>query len=98
MQGRDVLRHPSDQVNILWGLYAMCGMAALLCVEVARPRGEERFTVDERVAFANGGTAVLRDISVSGARLAIDDPPPELTFSWCGVSDVTGRLVRRGPG
>ena len=76
----------------------MCGMATLLCVEVARPRREQRFVVHEPVTLAIGGTALLSDISVSGARFAIDDPPSELTFSWRGVSDVSGLLVRKGPG
>jgi cellulose synthase (UDP-forming) len=100
IDARGAIGHVADQVNILWGLYAvlMSGMAALLCVEVPRPRHEQRFTIDEPIALADGGTAVLTDISVSGARLAMANPPEDIEFMWRGIHSVTGKRVRSADG
>jgi len=69
-------------VHMTWSLFNILVMAAVIacCVELPRPRAEERFTADEpvQVQSSEGGwyAARLRDLSTRGARLELRDIPP----------------------
>lgn len=86
----------ADQVNIFWSLNALVvlGVAAMLCIERPRRRKEQRFAIGETVRLPDGAEAVLEDISLSGARLLLPDPPPTLVFHWRDLPLLAARRVR----
>ena len=67
-------------LNMAWSLLNILLMAIVIacCVELPRPRKEERFTADEpaQVQADEGGwhSARLRDLSTRGARIELRDP------------------------
>ena len=70
---------PSYALNMVWSLFNLVVMAvaAAACVEVPRPRQEERFAVLEaaRIRRADGSgdeSCTVLDMSVTGARLAFE--------------------------
>jgi cellulose synthase (UDP-forming) len=88
-------------MNLAWSVYNMVVllMAASVCIELPRYRGEERFTTSELVHVRAGDcvfTAPLADISVSGARILAPRPGPlgsRATVTLQHVGDATARIV-----
>ena len=93
---RYMANHAADHVNNLWSMNALAilGIAALVCIDRPRRRAGERFTIGEVVGLSDGTQAVLEDISLSGVRLAIEDPPPVISFRWRGLSLMSEQRVR----
>ncbi len=86
----------ADQVNLFWSLNALAvlGIGAMLCVEQPRRRVEQRFAIGETILLADGTSAVLEDISVSGMLLRTPDPPAEIVLRWRDVPPVVATRIR----
>jgi cellulose synthase (UDP-forming) len=88
---------PEDVMNIVWASIAiiLALVCMLVCCELPRPRGEERFDVH----WALPGVTV-EDCSVSGARLRYADPATRpaigagFSLTLPEVGTVMGRVVR----
>jgi cellulose synthase (UDP-forming) len=95
------VRFDAKVMNLGWSVYNMVVllMAASVCIELPRYRGEERFTTSELVHVRAGDcvfTAPLADISVSGARILVPQPGPlgsRVTVTLQHVGDTTARIV-----
>jgi cellulose synthase (UDP-forming) len=101
-QFSDLRNGPSrlaDQVNIFWSINALVilGIASMLCVEQPRRRRHQRFKVSEPVWLSSETYVELVDISVSGARLALEEGPIRLNFLWRGLP-LAGFRVRTEAG
>lgn len=64
-----------ELMNLFWSLYNVVTLllACLMCVELPRMRGEERFDTDEAASLRAQGwqaSVRLRDLSITGARLS----------------------------
>ena len=89
-----------DVMNIVWASIAiiLALVSMLVCCELPRPRGEERF--DVRWALPGVSGLVLEDCSVSGGLLRFQDPAlrPQigagLRLLLPEVGVVEGRVVR----
>lgn len=92
-------------LNHFWTIVSMvlAFVALLVCIELPRPRNEERFAVDEPGRFdaGNGSSSCLIvDLSVSGASIrpgATDRMLPigqRLMLSVATVGDLPARVVR----
>jgi cellulose synthase (UDP-forming) len=88
-----------DVMNIVWASVAiiLALVCLLVCCELPRPRAEERFVLDWPVRLWLARPiegALLCDISVGGARLALPEgvaPPAPGTMLWCEFPGL-GRL------
>jgi cellulose synthase (UDP-forming) len=95
------VRFDAKVMNLAWSVYNMVVllMAASVCIERPRYRGEERFTTSELVHVRAGDclcTAPLADISVTGARILAPQPGPlgsDITVTLQHVGDATARIV-----
>ena len=89
-------------LNLAWSFQglAMLFLALLVCVEVPRRRRHERLTMAEPVGLAVAGgilPARLEDLSLSGARLAVDGAPLDdlVAVEIAGIAPLAARVVRR---
>jgi cellulose synthase (UDP-forming) len=85
-------------MNLIWSAYAllMLFLAMLVCVELPRQRREDRLPVHEDAAI-DGAPAALLDLSLGGACVHCETPPPEaaITLSITAVGDLPARIIRR---
>ena len=95
------VRFDAKVMNLAWSVYniVVLLMATSVCIELPRYRREERFTTSELVHARAGDfvfTALLADISVSGARILAPQPGPlgsDVTVSLQHVGDASARIV-----
>ena len=94
-----------ELMNLFWSLYNVVTLllASLMCVELPRMRGEERFDTDEPARLRAEGASVpvrLRDISITGARLDVGSLPPlaagaPVSVEIEGVGMVAATVIRQ---
>jgi hypothetical protein len=96
------------EVNVFWSLFnfAVLVVACAVCVELPRRRVEERFRSSENATIRlNSGLlapCVVRDLSLSGANLALDigrlRSSDEGTIVFPDGTETPFKLVRNVPG
>lgn len=98
-------RFDAKIINLGWSIYNIIVLmiAISVCVELPRYRREERFPAAEPVRIRAGdqvSTAMLADISISGARVLAPQPQPlgsEVTLTLQEVGDINARIVGGSP-
>jgi cellulose synthase (UDP-forming) len=93
-----------EAVSFFWSVFniATLLLASLMCVELPRFRGEERFRADEPAEIVADGRRLisrLTDVSVAGARFAVPDgiclpSGTDLRIRLRGVGVIPARVVR----
>jgi len=94
-------RFDAKIINLGWSIYNIIVLviATSVCVELPRYRREKRFPSSEPVRIRAGdrvSTAMLADLSISGARISAPQPGTlgsEVTLTLQEVGDISARIV-----
>jgi len=86
--------HEQQWVNFIWCFFniVVIAISAMICVDLPRPRREERFVVNENSIIVVDGkkhSCLIKDLSLSGANIQIPvQELPILDLMMLNVADV----------